>query len=77
MLERSHSVGSLPDLPDRSFLGFSYEHEKSLGEVARYEGRYFWLPLWFPLLLLLIAPVRWLISRRSRPAFPVITDVEQ
>jgi len=37
-----------------------------------------WVPLWFLLLFLLIAPVLWLMSRRastlSRPAFPVITD---
>lgn len=33
------------------------------------------VPLWFPLLLLLIAPVRWLIARPAEgPAFPVITD---
>lgn len=35
-------------------------------------------PLWFPLLLLLIAPVRWLIARpASASAFPVITDATQ
>ena len=34
-----------------------------------------WIPLWFPLLLLLIAPVRWLIARPANtPAFPVVTD---
>lgn len=37
-----------------------------------------WVPLWFLVLFLLIAPVLWMISRRasslSRPAFPVVTD---
>lgn len=75
MLERSHSIGSLPDLPDRSFLGFSYEHDQSRGPIARYEGHYFWVPLWFPLLLLLIAPALWVIARPiTGQAFPVITD---
>lgn len=75
MLERSHSIGSLPDLPDRSFLGFSYEHDQSRGPSARYEGHYFWVPLWFPLLLLLIAPALWVIARPiTGQAFPVITD---
>jgi len=33
------------------------------------------LPVWFPLLLLLIAPVRWLIARPANaPAFPVIAN---
>ena len=36
------------------------------------------IPLWFPLLLLLIAPVRWLIARPQYvPAFPVIADAKQ
>lgn len=40
-----------------------------------YEGRYFGVPLWPLLLLLLVAPSRWLISRAANaPAFPVIND---
>lgn len=36
------------------------------------------IPLWFPLLLLLIAPVRWLIALPANaPAFPVITDAKR
>ncbi|HEX5243521.1 MAG TPA: hypothetical protein VFW23_09705 [Tepidisphaeraceae bacterium] len=36
------------------------------------------VPVWFPLLLLFIAPARWLIARlASAPAFPVITDAKQ
>jgi len=36
------------------------------------------VPLWPFLLLLLIAPVRWLIARPANaPAFPVITDAKQ
>jgi len=34
----------------------------------------FWIPLWFVLLLLLIAPALWLVARPTNaPAFPVIT----
>ena len=34
----------------------------------------FTVPLWFPLVLLLIAPVRWLIARpENAPAFAVVT----
>ena len=33
------------------------------------------VPIWFPLLLLLIAPVCWLIARPANaPAFPIVTD---
>jgi len=36
------------------------------------------IPLWFPLLLLLIAPIRWLIARPANAAaFPVITSAKQ
>lgn len=38
----------------------------------------FRIPLWPLLLLLLIAPLRWLIVRPANaPAFPVITDAKQ
>jgi len=34
-----------------------------------------WVPLWFPLFLLLIIPMYWLIARSANgPAFPVIAD---
>ncbi|HEX5243836.1 MAG TPA: hypothetical protein VFW23_11290 [Tepidisphaeraceae bacterium] len=34
-----------------------------------------WVQLWFPLLLLLIIPMCWLVARPANaPAFPVITD---
>jgi len=37
-----------------------------------------WVPLWFPLLLLLITPARWLIARPTNaPAFPVIAEGRQ
>ncbi len=36
------------------------------------------LPLWIPLLLLLIAPIRWLIAHSAiTSAFPVINDAKQ
>ena len=42
--------------------------------IASYPGqwRMISMPLWLPLFLLLIAPVRWLVARRATaPAFPV------
>lgn len=37
----------------------------------------FHIPLWFPLLLLLIVPMRWLIARPANaPAFPIIPDAK-
>jgi len=37
-----------------------------------------WVSLWFPLLLLLIAPARWLIARPANArAFPVVTDAKR
>ena len=45
------------------------------GEEALFQ---IWIPVWFPLLLLLIAPARWLIARPANaPAFPVVTDAKQ
>lgn len=36
------------------------------------------IPLWFVLLLLLIAPAPWLVGRPANgPAFPVVTDAKQ
>lgn len=35
-------------------------------------------PLWFPLLLLLVVPVRWLVAQPTNaPAFPVLTDAKR
>lgn len=45
--------------------------------VPTYNMVYFGVPLWFPLLLLLIAPVRRLIARPAdAPAFPVVADAK-
>lgn len=58
-----------------SFAGFSFAHSIFDGERSTYEAFFFGLPLWPWLLLLLIAPVRWIIARPSSAlAFPIITD---
>lgn len=80
----STSVGYLhgdvqpDDFEYRSVLGFifssDFTHDHPPG-VRTFEVH---LPLWFPILLLLIAPLRWLIARPANaPAFPVITDATQ
>jgi len=46
------------------------DHLLSVGDLIQ---RAVWVPLWFPLLLLLIAPARWLIARPANaPAFLVV-----
>jgi hypothetical protein len=73
----------IPELfipPDWSIAGFS---KNEIDHVAVASGEpstelCFEVPLWFPLFLLLIAPVRWLIARPANvPAFPVITVAKQ
>lgn len=53
-------------------LGFDYYNGRNLqGRQRHFMLR---IPLWALILLLLIAPVRWLISRPANtPAFPVVT----
>jgi len=66
---RRYQVISYPN----NFLGFSVW--KQVTSFPGASGTVFRLrvPLWFPLLLLLIAPVRWLIARPQYvPAFPVV-----
>lgn len=63
----------------RSFLGFAVKRESATLLFGKAIATEFSLraPLWFPLLLLLINPVRWLIARPVRgPAFPVVTDAK-
>ena len=44
---------------------------------SRIDEVYFGVPLWPLLLLLLVAPVRWLMARPANaPAFPVVTDTK-
>jgi len=51
------------------------DHLLLVGDLIQ---RAVWVPLWFPLLLLLIAPARWLIARPANaPAFPVIAETRQ
>ena len=79
-----HSSGgqtTAEPLPYKSFLGFFYDREGGLDRYPAYPDDYqssIYIPLWFPLLLLLILPVRWLIARRANaPASPVITDAKR
>lgn len=65
----------------------SYEPGSIFGLVVRsehleapfnYERFIIRIPLWFPLLLLLIAPICWLIARPANaPAFPVVNTVQE
>ena len=66
--------------PDWAFAGFS---KSSLENVIISNGEHstelcLKAPLWFPLLLLIIAPVSWLIARPANAAaFPVITGAKK
>jgi len=60
------------------FLGFSYLHIKASQTSNCLDLFELWIPLWFPLLLLLIMPGRWLAARPvSAPAFLIATDSKQ
>ncbi len=71
----------LPELflpPKWSFAGFSWSdiENVTISNCKRSTELCLGAPLWFPLLLLLISPVRWLIAPRvAGAAFPVVTDV--
>ena len=72
--ERAFSVGKI--------LSADWVHAGFWGgkgtDGFRYCERYFGMPLWPLLLLLLIAPARWLIARPvDAAAFPVVTDAKQ
>lgn len=59
----------------RRFLGFSFFHIKASQTSNCLDLFELWIPIWFPLLILLIAPVRWLIARSGNaPAFPIIAE---
>lgn len=71
---RRYQVISYPN----NFLGFSVW--KQVLSFPSLSGTIFHLrvPLWFPLLLLLIVPVRWLIAGpRYVSAFPIIAESKQ
>jgi len=58
--------------PFATVLGFSFRHIKIALRRTTPEAFVYVVPVWFPLVLLLIAPMRWLISRPAKaPAFPV------
>ncbi len=64
-------------MPSR-ILGFGLSNETYHGPIGDLKEFLFIVPVWFPLLLLLIAPMRWLVARPvNAPAFPVITDAKQ
>lgn len=68
-------MAMVPDMPRKAYLGFSFEHRSQNLLTSLFDVDLFWLPLWFPLSLLLIAPALWLIARPAKvPAFPVIAD---
>jgi len=70
----SYESGLNPTEPGslgRRFLGFYCFHIKASNCLDLFE---LWIPLWFPLLILLVAPARWLIARSGNtPAFPLVT----
>lgn len=57
-------------------LGFYIHTLSGRNPVWGFERIFFLrVPLWFPLLFLLIAPMRWLLAKRARNlAFPAITN---
>lgn len=73
----THQTGYSGRIPGDSVLGFSYTHLRIPMPKTTAEAFVYGVPIWFPLLLLLIIPIRWLIARStSAPAFPVITDAK-
>src|SRR6185437_4047796 len=74
-LPRSSDDMKRETLFDRRILSFAVsKYRATLGDYVLVDF-YIEVPLWFPTLLLLIAPVRWLMARPANaPAFPVIID---
>ena len=65
------------DMPG-GVLGFAIKRGSSTSPTRVEKDITIRIPLWFPLLLMLIAPARWLIARPpSAPAFPVVTDAKR
>lgn len=64
-----------PESLGTHFLGFSCFHIKASQTSNCLDLFELWIPLWFPLLILLVAPVRWLITRLGNaPTFPIIAE---
>ena len=74
----THLSASAIDFPvPKNVLGFAVENRVEHHELGSEKVFAVRIPVWFPLLLLLIAPARWLIARPAdAPAFPVITDAK-
>src|SRR6185437_15319971 len=76
----SHESGhdlSTPGSLGRHFMGFSYSHIKASQTSNCLDVYELWIPLWFPLLLLFLAPLRWLIAQHTYVrAFPVLNDAK-
>lgn len=75
----THLSGSVQDLPvPKNVLGFAVENRiehNQFGDDKIFGVR---IPLWFPLLLLLLAPMRWLIARPTdAPAFPIVAEAKR
>lgn len=74
----SYDSGLNPTEPEslgRHFLGFSCFHIKASQTSNCLDLFKLWIPLWFPFLILLITPVRWLTARSGNaPSFPIIAD---
>lgn len=74
--ESGHDLSTLGSL-GRHFLGFSYNHIKASQTSNCLDVYELWIPLWFPLLLLLFAPMRWLFAQHINvPAFPVLNEAK-
>jgi hypothetical protein len=73
-----HTSFRAPFAITEDFWKFDVSDKQYYPELADFRSFVVCMPLWFPLLLLLIAPIRWIIARPANgPAFPVITDATQ
>ena len=67
-----HQSSPSSSYPLASVLGFSLRHVKIALRRTTAEAFVYVVPIWFPLVLLLITPMRWLIAQpANKPAFPV------
>ena len=71
----THLSGNAKDLPvPKNVLGFAVENRVEHNQFGNEKVFGLRVPVWFPLLLLLIAPVRWIFARPATTmAFPVVT----
>lgn len=67
-----------PEGPHKSVLGFTFYYAHRSPPTPFSKEFCLTVPLWLPLLLLLIAPVRYLVALPANTtAFPVIADAEK